>query len=336
MRAAYRAAVEGEGAIIKARELVEAGLYGQRSLSLAARKTLNLLIAKAAGDAWADTCHQISKKELRGSHKANERIGSVLKELTTTTVQMSILSSRGRPATLTAVLVSWNIDEHSDDGLSMIEWEFSAPARALFQASHHFARLDRTTLLKFRSKYGLTLYEIACLVADRRIKRVTMTLQELRLLLGVPSNSLGNFANLKRVVLDVAKCEIEKLSEFTFDWKARTNPHGRVTGLDMWFSTNKSPVHLDAPKTQLSAIVSLPPALPQDFSFPSGSLHFGEVEELFGRIAVAYGGNWDRDRIADQYRVMMGKKLSALRGNALIKSFTGFCQSFVRRHGEAR
>src|SRR3546814_7367132 len=66
-------------------------------ISLAARKTLALLIAKAAGEAWRPGSHVIAKRELRGTHNANDRIQDTLDELMDVKFQMPSTSAKGAP-----------------------------------------------------------------------------------------------------------------------------------------------------------------------------------------------------------------------------------------------
>ncbi len=74
-----------------------------------------------------------------------------------------------------------------------------------------------------------------------------------------------------------------------------------------------------------------PPALLADgTAFPKDSLHFCPDTRLT-TIVVDIGGGWDRDVIAEAYRSHMGEKLETLRGNALYKSFEGFCRAFVAK-----
>ena len=81
MKAASTVSVRDGHAIVKAGEFIEARFGAGTSPSLAARKTLALLIAKAAGEAWRPGSHVIAKRELRGTHNANDRIKDTLDEL---------------------------------------------------------------------------------------------------------------------------------------------------------------------------------------------------------------------------------------------------------------
>src|SRR3546814_2981299 len=88
MKAASTISVRDGHAIVKAGEFIEARFGAGTSPSLAARKTLALLIAKAAGEAWRPGSHVIAKRELRGTHNANDRIQDTLDELMDVKFQM--------------------------------------------------------------------------------------------------------------------------------------------------------------------------------------------------------------------------------------------------------
>src|SRR3546814_2387301 len=90
------------------------------------------------------------------------------------------IAAQGRAATLTAALLAWTLNEHAEDGRATVEWEFTAPARAILQGSDYYARLNRAALLAFRSKYAITLYEMGCLLAGRRNPTWSGTVDELR------------------------------------------------------------------------------------------------------------------------------------------------------------
>src|SRR3546814_13573278 len=92
--------------------------------------TLFRSIAKAAGEAWRPGSHVIAKRDLRGTHNANDRIQDTLDELMDVKFQMPSTSAQGRAATLTAALLAWTLNEHAEDGRATVEWEFTAPARS--------------------------------------------------------------------------------------------------------------------------------------------------------------------------------------------------------------
>nr|WP_243848118.1 replication initiation protein [Sphingomonas oligoaromativorans] len=251
MKAASTAAVRDGHAIVKAGEFIEARFGAGASPSLAARKTLALLIAKAAGEAWKPGSHVIAKRELRGSHESNDRIQDTLDELMDIKFRMPSTSAQGRSATLTAALLAWTLNEHADDGLATVEWEFTAPARAVLQGSDYYARLNRAALLAFRSKYAITLYEMGCLLAGRREPRWSGTIEELRERLGVAPQTMLNFSDFRRFVLALAKAEIDQLAAFTMDWTEKRGARGKITHVTLCFSP-KDDAATDAAAIELS------------------------------------------------------------------------------------
>jgi hypothetical protein len=150
MKAASTISVRDGHAIVKAGEFIEARFGAGTSPSLAPANP-GPLIAKAAGEAWRPGSHVIAKRDLRGTHNANDRIQDTLDELMDVKFQMSSTSAQGRAATLTAALLAWTLNEHAEDGRATVEWEFTAPARAILQGSDYYARLNRAALLAFRS-----------------------------------------------------------------------------------------------------------------------------------------------------------------------------------------
>ena len=71
---------------------------------------------------------------------------------------------------------------------------------------------------------------------------------------------------------------------------------------------------------------------PHSSTFPTGSLRWSGGEE-FLRIGRDHGGGWDVDLVADAYRSLMGDRLVRLTGTKLLKSWQGFCESYVARAG---
>ena len=349
MKAAHMARAEGRRVIIKAGELIEARFARGASPTLAARKVLALLIEKASGDAWRPGSHTITKKELRGSHDSNDRINDTLDELMTVSFKMPTISQRGRDAVLTAALIAWNIEETDDDGLAVIEWEFSEPTRQMLQGSDYYARINRAALLALQSKYSVTIFEIGCLLIGKQNRAWRGSLEELREKLGVPHGSFRNFADLRRFVLQPAKAEIDQLAHFIFDWKEQRAPGRgrRICDVELRFTPKRPPAvnaaadELERPKVGRQArrsgtverlrLVDSDAALPSPETFPTSTLSYGDREEPFRRLAREHGGGWDIDLIAGAYREHMGDKLKTLTGNALRSSFEGFCKSYTSR-----
>lgn len=235
MKRAHAVAKGSRGAeIVKPRDLINVRYAGGASPSLFARRSLNLMIGKAEGNAWRDQAFSITKGELRRGHKGNERIEEMLDELMTIKFKLDVVSPNGRPAKLTAALLASNIEEYEEDDRSLVWFRFTDEARAIFQDSNIDAVMNRAAVLAFESKYSITLYEIGALVSGKRDPTVEYSVQELRERLGVPPGSMMNWADLKRRTLDQAKAEIDQLAHFTLDWQEKR--YGRkVVGVELRF-----------------------------------------------------------------------------------------------------
>lgn len=224
MRAAYKAAQDEMGQIVKAGELIQAHFPKGASPSLTARRVLALMMGAAAGDGWQKKNHRITKKNIRQAHKGNERIEQILDEVSGIRLTLEGISSRGHPARIRGALVRI-IEETNEDDNSWVEFDFYDDVRQLLGASDVYATLNRAALLAFRSKYTVTLYELGCLLSGRRDPTQTFTIDELRRKVGVEDEKYYRWVDLKRFVLHQAKMEVDQLSHFYMT--INEHKHGR-------------------------------------------------------------------------------------------------------------
>ncbi len=348
LRVAERIAKSNQDFVSKPGELVESE-FETGSLSAAARKAFALMLRKAAGNAAEDRVFTITKKELRRSHKGNERIQGVMDELIRVIVRIKTTSSKGRPATLSQSLLSRCVEEVAEDGLSVVEFELSDALRTVLRGSDYYARVNLGVTLSLQSRYALTLYDLGCLVINRQNRTVKMSIEDLRRRLGVPDGSFKNYAEFRRDVLNKSKAEIDQLADFTVEWteirgSGRGNP---VKEVMLNFIPKPSEDQeaaareLDRPRIGRKArrdgtveqiVGTTLPRITQEPLFPSDSLHFCGDQKLL-TIVSDHGGGWDKDIVAQGYRKFMGDKLQSLRGDRLYKSWEGYCKGYVRTHG---
>ena len=98
------------------------------------------------------------------------------------------------------------------DGL--VYYRFPRPLRKLIADSSIFARLEKQVMLHLSSKYALALYEMVQKRGNLQHKTSeTFTVQELRDLLGVPSNKLTRYNNFKSKALNQAVTEVNGLAQ---------------------------------------------------------------------------------------------------------------------------
>lgn len=363
MRVAAALKAKNGEAFAKPGSIIEVKFVKGESLSLTASRLLALMILTAGGDAWEDRPHRIRKADIRRGHKGNERISDMLEELHRTLFAIDDRSWRGKKATLRFSLISRSREEADDEGgeAGWIEWEFTPDARRLIQASETYAVLNRQAVLGFRSSYALKLYELGALRLHRRQATWRGDMQALRAALGIPPEVYTDFAQLRRKVLEKARAEIDQLAHFRVDWR-EIRQGRRVTELEFRFepkeapevietadenirhSAGRRPRREDTVELALAAPASMssthqgevsPPITaktkPAELEFPVGSLRFGADELL--RVGREFGGGWDVDLIAENYRSQMGARLDKVRGAKLMASWKGFCEGWVNRRG---
>ena len=368
MRVARALANRDSDEFAKPGRLVEVRFVKGQSLSLTASRLLALMILTAGGDAWQAVPHRMRKADIRRGHKGNERIADMLEELHRTLFAEDDRSWRGKKAIKRFSLIQSSREEvDPEEGVEAgwIEWEFTPDARRLIQESETYAVLNRQAVLGFRSSYALRLYELGALRIHRRQSAWRGDMAALRAALGIPPEVYGDFAQLRRKVLQTAKAEIDQLAHFRVEW--REIRRGRaVAEIEFVFEPKDAPAQLgtveelarhsagrparrtgtvervvdQAPPTarlaesapRRSAVERKSPTAAA--KFPSGSLRFGDSVE-FLKIGQAHGGGWDVDLIAQSYRAQMGERLERLSGQKLRASWTGYCESWVARRGPA-
>lgn len=357
MRVAAALRAKGGDEFAKPGNIIEVKFVKGESLSLTASRLLALMILTAGGDAWEDKPHRMRKADIRRGHKGNERITDMLQELHRTLFAVDDRSWRGKKATTLFSLISRSREETEEEGeAGWIEWEFTADARKLIQASETYAVLNRQAVLGFRSNYALKLYELGALRLHRRQATWRGDMTALRAALGIPPEVYTDFAQLRRKVLEKAKAEIDQLAHFRVEW--REIRQGRtVVEIEFRFEPKDTPA-LIATVDELERhsggrrqrrdgtveVMTIVPAIAEqkpapvpaksaELIFPSGSIRFG-ADEL-AAIARHDGGGWDIDLIADGFRQQMGDRIEKVRGAKLLKAWTGFCEGWVTRRGRA-
>ena len=236
MRAAHQAArTLPNDEVVKAGELIEARFAKGSSPSAAARKMLALLIQKAAGDAWKPGPHNVLKRELRGSHKGNERLDDAFDELQGTLLRIETIAPDGRAAALVAPVVAYRIEHLEEDDKARVWWEFSEPARRAMQGSDHYAAMNRAALLAFESRYSVTLYERGALLVGRRDARWRGSVDELREVMGVPTGRYRDWGDIRRKVVEPPCAEVNQLADFACGWKVEQGPRNKVLTVELWF-----------------------------------------------------------------------------------------------------
>lgn len=198
----------------KARELIE--IRGTGELSLLDRRVMNVLYANAGARLCDDVVHIISIAELRGNHKGGERVKDSILRLMKTVVQVPVTGRNGKPATkLVQVLSDTTTSDDEDDASGQIMYSFSKGMRDIIKDSTLWGRVRTAVVFAYTSKYSLTLYElITARINLKHVWQEHFELDDLRALLGVPSDKLLRTPDLLRKVIQPAETEVNGLADF--------------------------------------------------------------------------------------------------------------------------
>jgi hypothetical protein len=211
-RAVYRTldARPTENSIIKPGELVD--VIEMTPLTLTDRRIYNQLIAHAWDRIDQAVEHTIPKRDLRGSHNVNDRVGESIERLMAAIVKIRVI--RGGKVEIERVqLLGGNVEQERPDG--MVRYEFPAKLRRIIKESTIFARLQKEVMFALSSKYALALYEMV----QKRGNLTSRCSEEfelggLRELLGIPKGKLPLWGNLYQRALEPAAKEVSALSDF--------------------------------------------------------------------------------------------------------------------------
>lgn len=327
----------GSDTIVQPRELIEVRYARGVSLSLSARKVLALMMHQAAGDAWCDQEHRISKRLLRGSHNSNDRLADTIDEL------MGIFFAMPDQVDGDAGRRTFQMIEETFEGgeLGWLIYRFTRRARELLKDSKAYALLHRETVLAFDSKYALELYQLGALLYRRDVPVWRGDIATLRARLGVPEGTYGSFADLRRFVLDAATAEINQLvPQFSISWEVARRSGRKVIEVAVSFH-RKAPIaavaaeeenerHRAGRRARRGGVVetvvdtrNIIAATVANLSV-SGILRWPADDQVTAHaapelhaIGVSFGGGHAVQRIADQYARVRSDRRRNLTGEPL-------------------
>ena len=199
------------GEMLKPAELID--IDGATGLTLAARRLYNQLIAHAFGPDMGKEGQEwtIRISELRGTHKGNERLEDSVIALMKTIVTVRLPSG----STRRVALLGGNDMGDPERAHGSLTYSFDKRLVPLLRESSVFGKLELAVMHAFTTKYGLALYEALA----RRVRLKSkffedFDLADFRELLGVPSDKLTTFSNLKLRAITPAVDEINAIASF--------------------------------------------------------------------------------------------------------------------------
>jgi len=205
-----------EHMLIKPGELID--IVELSPLTLQDRRIYNLLILNAWDSITEPKEHRIHKRELRGSHNVNDRVGDSLLRLMGAVAQLRIERDAGEgngPETFTrrVQLLAGTEESARSDGI--IYYSFPAAVRGIIRESSQYARLQTHVMFAFSSKYALALYEMVQKRGNLKFKTSEeFPVERFRALLAVEEGKLKEFKHFKSRAIDPAVLEVNGLGEF--------------------------------------------------------------------------------------------------------------------------
>lgn len=240
-----------QGEIIKPSELIE--LRQDRVLTLLERRIFNLLFANAFGPDMLEHGRQFEMPyaDLRGNHNNNTRVKQAITRLQKTLLYIQFGKHRER-----AVQLLGGVDTLYDDkGMPTgIKYNLDPTLCEVLQDSEIYARLEIIVLNAFRTKYGMTLYEmLAKRVGLRHVFYEDFTVEELRIYLGVEKDKLKQYGQFKDRALEPGIKEVNDLAPFSCGYEVIERKGRRITKLRLnwWYKTEEEK------KAQWLALTSL-------------------------------------------------------------------------------
>ena len=218
-----------DGSLIKPGELVDT--IEVTPLTLVDRRIYNQLLANAWDNIDRAVIHEISKRDLRGSHNAYDRVGESIERLMGAIVKIRVERPDGNFDIERVQLLGANIEQEKEDGI--FRYEFPAKLRRIIKDSAIFARIQKEVMFDLTSKYSLALYEMVQKRGNLQYKSEDVfSIEEIRGMLGIPEKKLQKWGNLNQRALQPACKEVSALSQFevTFEpiKKGRSFTHVRM------------------------------------------------------------------------------------------------------------
>lgn len=193
-----------------------ATIHCSNSLSLLQRKVSNALLYHAYNELALKEEHEITVKQLCrliGYHGNNHAvIKEALKELISTVIEWNVIDdvTGGENWTASSILASVSLEG------PLCYYAYSPRMKQLLHSPSMFGKIDLVIQSRFRSSYGLALYE-NCIRYRGLPHTKWFELDLFRKLMGTPDGKYTVFRDFKRRVLDKAIDEVNMYSDLFID-----------------------------------------------------------------------------------------------------------------------
>ena len=192
------------------------GIYIENPPGAQALKLMHLLISIAGGRMADDVQHELRMADIKAIEGMRNHDRATLRALFIE-LRGAVIAydkSEQKAEIIGGFLDKATIDYRDEaSGHLLVKWWFGRVFREIAEESNHWAIMDRQTVFALSSKYAILLFQhVASLANLDRISSKTVTIPELRALLGVPAGKLDRFSNLSQKAIHPAIAEINQIS----------------------------------------------------------------------------------------------------------------------------
>lgn len=228
----------------KVKKPVEA-IQCANTFSLLQRKMYNVLLANAAGNLYSEVTHRITMRILCNlmGYRSNDykTIKQKFRELRRMDIEWDVINENGNKVwTNTSPLSLARVIE----GEGICEYEFTPSLIPFLDRPAQYAKFSLAIQAKFKSCYGLALYENCERYRNIGYTRI-FDIPTFRKLMGVGETEYLEFFALKRRVIHIATKEVNQYADF--DVEAEYEKQGRSITAIKFSIKNKPEVLVASP-----------------------------------------------------------------------------------------
>lgn len=289
------------------------------TFSLLQRKMYNVLLANAAGNLYPEVTHRITMRVLCNlmGYRSNDykTIKEKFRELRRMDIEWDVINENGNKVwTNTSPLSLARMIE----GEGICEYEFTPSLIPYLDRPAQYAKFSLAMQAKFKSGYGLALYENC-----ERYRNIGYTrafdITTFRKLMGVGPSEYLEFFALKRRVIAIALKEVNQYADFTV--VAEYEKKGRTIIAIRFLIKNK--------QVALVTLSAAPePAINMGDLADKLKNYFNLNQNTIGKYLSKYG----RDYVAEKVMTIL---TSDSFKNGLIKNMAGYLKSALSEDFQA-
>lgn len=216
-------------------------IHSSNNISLVQRKVFNALLYNAYHDLPKKSQYEIPVKllaELIGYDSNDQKkLKNSLMGLITTAIEWNVLDSTDNDSSkwrASSIIASAKIEK------GICTYEFSSVMRELLYHPEMYGRIDMNVMTKFKSAYGLALYE-NCIRFQGLSTTGWLSLAVFRKLMGIADGHYPEFCDFKKRVLDIALREVNQHSHLNVTPEVQ-RVNKKVTSIRFKLSTKQSAV----------------------------------------------------------------------------------------------